>query len=53
MPRFANDFYERHERRRLHAGPDGFPDDVNGDNVPDLYPSLYPSIFSPTNTRVS
>ena len=34
-PRFSNDYLNNLHRRR---SPDGLPDDLNGDNVPDLYP---------------
>ncbi|MGP0070207.1 MAG: Tfp pilus assembly protein FimT/FimU [Isosphaeraceae bacterium] len=45
--RFANDFYD--VNTTAYGKPDGIPDDVNQDNIPDLYTSLYPTIFSPTN----
>jgi hypothetical protein len=48
--RFANDFVNVANGNAL--GPDGIPDDVNGDNVPDYYPTLYPGVFNPLNPNV-
>jgi type II secretory pathway component PulJ len=47
-PRFANDFYSVITGG---AGQDGFPDDLNSDNVPDYYPSLYYGQFNGTATN--
>jgi hypothetical protein len=47
-PRFANDFFS------VQTGPggqDGFPDDLNNDNVPDYYPSLYYGLFNGAATQ--
>ncbi|AMV38837.1 type II secretion system protein J [Planctomyces sp. SH-PL62] len=41
MPRFSDDFILANGA----AGPDGIPDDANGDNVPDWYPTLYPNVI--------
>ena len=41
--RFANDF--TNIAGTAGSGPDGFPDDLNGDNVPDFYPTLYAGVF--------
>jgi hypothetical protein len=32
-----------------NLAPDGLPDDVNGDNVPDYYPTLYPGVLPPAD----
>src|SRR5262249_14390629 len=45
-PRFANDFWNLTGGGAGVAGPDGIPDDLNSDNVPDLYPSLYRHVFN-------
>ncbi len=40
-PRFSDDFLPI-----PGSGPDGFPDDVNNNGVPDRYPTLYPNAFN-------
>ena len=42
-PRFANDFFDSATGKFV---PDGIPDDINVDNVPDVYPTFYPNIFN-------
>ncbi len=44
-PRYANDFLDVNTST---SRPDGIPDDVNSDNIPDLYTSLYPNLFTTT-----
>jgi len=46
-PRFANDFVTPGAAgAQPIVTPDGFPDDLNGDKVPDYYPSLYAGVPS-------
>jgi len=45
--RFANDFYSA--ATQSQPSPDGIPDDLNGDNVPDYYPTLYAGLFNLAN----
>lgn len=47
-PRFANDYVNNLTGA---PGPDGVPDDLNHNGIPDYYPSLYPSLLPP-NTPV-
>lgn len=42
-PRFADDFGGITNPANLQ--PDGVPDDINNDNIPDWYPSLYPRVI--------
>jgi hypothetical protein len=44
-PRFADDFVFRDGST---SNPDGIPDDLNADNVPDVYPSLYFRVLEDT-----
>jgi hypothetical protein len=45
-PRFGNDFVTN---TTGNTPPDGFPEDSNGDNVPDFYPTLYYGILNVNN----
>jgi prepilin-type N-terminal cleavage/methylation domain-containing protein len=40
-PRFADDY-----NSPSNTGPDGVPDDFNGDGINDYYPTLYPGVFT-------
>jgi hypothetical protein len=41
-PRFVDDFFDTAGA----FGPDGIPDDLNGNGIPDFYPTLYPQILT-------
>jgi type II secretory pathway pseudopilin PulG len=49
-PRFADDFFSISAAGNV---PDGFPDDLNADEVPDYYPTLYPGVFNPANPNIT
>jgi type II secretory pathway component PulJ len=42
-PRFVDDFSNNTSGAPV---PDGIPDDVNGNGIPDFYPTLYPQILT-------